>query len=167
MSAKTLLRNSIAQILFLSGFTAPERRGRGRFSIATFHRVLPEAERQAYPFPGLVVTPEELDNFLTYFSEHFDCGNLATQHERYLRGESLTRPLLAITFDDAQYDNYKYARLVLERHKIKASFFVPVAAVEKQELLWHDRLGFAVLALLRQKQDGLEQLMRILEAAGI
>jgi peptidoglycan/xylan/chitin deacetylase (PgdA/CDA1 family) len=124
--------------------------------------VLPEADRQAYPYPGLVVSPEELDVFLNYFTEHFDCGTLATQHERYLSGEITARPLLAITFDDAQHDNYKYARQVLERHRVKGSFFVPVVAVERQELLWHDRLGFAVLALLKQIPDGRERLMHIL-----
>jgi hypothetical protein len=42
-----------------------------------------------------------------------------------------------------------------------------VVAVERQELLWHDRLGFAVLALLEQAHGGREQLMRILAAAGL
>lgn len=131
----------------------------------TFHRVLPEAERLAYPYPGLVVTPQELDAFLTYLTEHFDCGALATQHERYLSGEIPARPLLAITFDDAQHDNYRNARPVLARYQIKASFFAPVVAVERQELLWHDRLGFAILSLL--KHGGRERLMQVLAAAGL
>ena len=137
MKAKIILRNSVAQLLFLSGITSPARCSRGRLSIVTFHRVLPEGERNNYPFPGLVVTPEELDEFLSYFTEHFDCGAISTQHERYLSGEKTERPLLAITFDDAQYDNFINARPVLARHQVKASFFVPVAAIERHELLWH------------------------------
>ena len=167
MSTKTHLRNSVARLLFLTGLTAPSRRARGHLSIVTFHRVLPETERQAYPFPGLVVTPEELDEFLAYFTGHFDCGALATQHERYLSGEIAARPLLAITFDDAQHDNFLNARPLLELHQVKASFFVPVAAVEQQELLWHDRLGFSILALLRQGSSGQEMLMHILASAGL
>lgn len=147
--------------------TMPARRSRGHLSIATFHRVLPDADRKNYPFPDLVVTPEELDVLLAYFTAHFDCGALATQHERYLSGEISVRPLLALTFDDAQQDNYCFARPVLERYRVKASFFVPVAAVERQELLWHDRLGFAVLMLLKQAHGGREHLMRILAAAGL
>ena len=167
MSSKTKLRDSISQLIYHTGLTSPARRGRGRLSIVTFHRVLPEAERQAYPLPGLVVTPEELDAFLTYFTEHFDCGALAAQHERNLRGEVTARPLLAFTFDDAQHDNYKYARPVLARHHVHASFFVPVDAVEHQELLWHDRLGFAILNLLKQAPDGRDRLTQILAAAGL
>ena len=167
MSAKKILRNSIAHLLFLMRLTAPERRGYGRLSVVTFHRVLPEADRQAYPYPGLVVTPEELGEFLAYFTEHFDCGALAAQHERYMSGEISARPLLAITFDDAQHDNYSHARPVLAQHHLKATFFVPVAAVERKELLWHDRLGFAILTLLKQTHGGRERLMRILATAGL
>lgn len=165
MNAKIYFRNSVAHSLFLTGITTPSLRGRGHLSIATFHRVLPEAERQAYPYPGLVVTPDELDAHLTYFTTHFDCGVLSTQHKRYLSGEVSARPLLALTFDDAQYDNYSNARTVLARHQVKASFFVPVMAVERQELLWHDRLGFAILALLKQTPDSQKKLMQILANA--
>jgi peptidoglycan/xylan/chitin deacetylase (PgdA/CDA1 family) len=167
MSVKIRLRNSAAHLLYATGLTSPGLRGRERLSIVTFHRVLPEAELRAYPYPGLVVTPEELDAFLAYFSDHFDCGALATQHERYLRCEASTRPLLALTFDDGQYDNYRNARPVLARRGLMASFFVPVSAVERRELLWHDRLGFSILALLRQTQGGEERLKRVLALAGL
>lgn len=167
MSIKKLLRNNVAQLLSLTGLTAPARRGHGRLSIATFHRVLTEAERQAYPLPGLCITPEELDALLAYFAEHFDCGTLATQHERYMIGETTTRPLLALTFDDAQHDNYLNARQLLAKHRVKASFFVPVEAVERQELLWHDRLGFAILALLNQADSGRQKLTLILDNTGL
>jgi peptidoglycan/xylan/chitin deacetylase (PgdA/CDA1 family) len=166
MSVKNNIRNIVAQFLYLMGVTSPSWRRRGQFSIVTFHRVLPEVERQAYPFPGLAVTPEEFDSFLTYFTEYFDCGSLATQHDRYLNGEIPPRPLLALTFDDAQHDNYSNARPLLARHQVKASFFVPVEAVERQEFLWHDRLGFAILALLNQVSGGREKLRRILDSAG-
>lgn len=167
MNIKTTLRNSIARLLFSAGLTSPRRRARGLFSIVTFHRVLPEIERAAYPFPGLVVTPRELDAFLGYFARHFDCGSLAAQHERYLKGDPRERPLLAITFDDANLDNHRHARPLLARHQVKASFFVPVQAVEQQEFLWYDRFGFAVHGLLSRGEGGRKQAMQILSAAGL
>lgn len=165
MHAKYMLRDGVARLLALTGFTAPARRARGFLSIATFHRVLPAPLRDAYPYPGLVVTPEELDAFLAYFCEHFDCGTLEAQHQRFLGGNSGARPLLALTFDDGQQDNFEYARPVLETYRLKASFFIPVVAMEQQELLWHDRLGFAVLALLRIGDGDRERLTGILAAA--
>ncbi len=164
---KVKLRNNVAKTLFETGITAPAARGRGRFSIVTFHRVLSDSERETYPFPGLVVTPNEFDSFLTYFTDNFDCGSLATQRKRYMSGEITSRPLLAITFDDAQYDNYINARPLLARHHVKATFFVPVEAVERQELLWHDRLGFAINSLLMQTKGGQEKLMQILGKVGL
>jgi len=109
------------------------------------------------------VTPQDLDAFLAYFTAHFDCGTLASQHARFVSGATPARPLLALTFDDAQYDNHRYARALLARHRLQASFFAPVLAVERQEPLWHDRLGFAVLALLGRGRDALA---RVLAAAG-
>jgi peptidoglycan/xylan/chitin deacetylase (PgdA/CDA1 family) len=167
MNAKIILRNAAARLFSVTKLTHPGRRSRGKFSIATFHRVLPEAERKKYPFPGLVVTPAELDSFLTYFKQHFDCGTLATQHQRFRRGEALPRPLLAVTFDDGQHDNHRHAAPVLARHGVKASFFIPVLAVERKELLWHDRLGFATQTLLSRNESGREQLKLVLAAAGL
>lgn len=167
MSVKIRLRNAVAELLFLAGLTSPRNRNRGRFAIVTFHRVLPERERQTYPYPGLVVTPDELDSFLAYFSEYFDCGSLATQHARYQGGESTRRPLLAITFDDGQFDNYQFARPVLAKHRLQASFFVPVVAMEQKSLLWHDRLGFAMLALLQRGPEGRARALHILADAGV
>ena len=166
MDTKEIVRNNIARFLSVMGLTQPACRNRGWLSIATFHRVLPAEQRQAYPYPRLAVTPQELDIFLAYFTQHFDCGTLATQHERYLSGETSARPLLAITFDDGQHDNYLNARPVLDRHQVKASFFVPVVALQQQELLWHDQLGFAILALLKQP-GGTQRLMMTLDEAGL
>jgi peptidoglycan/xylan/chitin deacetylase (PgdA/CDA1 family) len=167
MITKKNIVKGIATLLALSGVTSPSRCGKGLLSIVTFHRVLPEDQRRAYPFPGLVVTPDELDAFLAYFTEYFDCGTLANQHKRFLNGESTKRPLLAITFDDAQHDNHAHARPVLARHEVNASFFVPVEAVEKQELLWHDLLGFAVLTLLKGSNGEREKLSQLLSPFGL
>src|SRR4051812_44274787 len=80
MSFKSTLREAAARLLFHSGLTAHGWRARGRLSIATFHRVLPDAQRRVYPFPGLVVTPEELGAILGYLAQHFEIGTLAVQH---------------------------------------------------------------------------------------
>jgi peptidoglycan/xylan/chitin deacetylase (PgdA/CDA1 family) len=100
--------------------------------------------------------------FLTHFNRFFDCGPLALQHDRFIQREVTTKPLMALTFDDGQADNYFYALPILSKHTLKATFFIPVTAVEKGELLWHDRLGFAIKSLLAKGVDSRKCLIETL-----
>ena len=147
---KALVRDLIGGALSISGATRPRRFGRGRLTIATFHRVLPEEQRARYPFPMLAVTPEELGWYLDFFREHFLCTTLIGAWTLFNRDAFPERPLLAITFDDAQVDNFAHARPVLAERNLKASFYVPVEAVAEQAPLWHDRLGFAVVSAVEK-----------------
>ena len=167
MNVKSKLRAYAAKILFHSGLTLPKWRGRNRLTIVTFHRVLPEEIRIHYPYPGLAVTPEELDGLLSFFEAHFECGTLEAQHDCFIGGGSGRRPLLALTFDDAQFDNYLHARPMLARHGLNATFFAPVEAIQRRELLWHDRLGFSIGTLQDRGSEGQRSLNQHLGAAGI
>jgi peptidoglycan/xylan/chitin deacetylase (PgdA/CDA1 family) len=84
-----------------------------------------------------------------------------------LSGERLAKPLLAVTFDDGNKDNHSNARPILGQHHIHATFFVPVLAVQRHELLWHDRLGFALAALLSRDSYGPTRVSQILSEAGL
>lgn len=136
----------MAELLWSTTITHPATHHKKFFSVVTFHRVLPEHQRQHYPYPGIVVTPDDLDWFLTFFTRHYSCGTLGEMHTRWLLGESPAKPFLALTFDDGQRDNYDHAGPILAHHSVNASFFIPVEAIEQQAFLWHDRLGFALQA---------------------
>ena len=152
---KALIRDSLAATLYAVGLTRP-RRNQALY-VATFHRVLPEDELADYPLPQLVVTPEELGWFLDFFARHFECGPLDGTYERWAAGRTFARPLLAITFDDGQGDNFLHARPVLERAGVRATFFVPTEAVQQRTLLWHDRVGYVVHAWLRTRPEHAER----------
>ncbi len=47
---------------------------------------------------------------------------------------------IAVTFDDGFADNYHYARPILEKHGVSATFYIPSHAIETQEEFWWDRL---------------------------
>jgi len=148
MGLKARLRDVAAQALDRLGATRPARSARGQLTIVTFHRVLPENERRAYPFPGLAVTPDELRWHLRWLRGHFHCATLADAHGAVSAGEEGEHPWLAVTFDDGQLDNFVHAAPVLAEERVPASFFVPVAHLESGQPLWHDRVGFAVSAAL-------------------
>ena len=151
---RSFLRDGAAATAATCGLTAPRLRHEGRLLVVTLHRVLPPALRDSYPFPNLAVTPEELDWLLATLSLRYTLGPLAELHARHLAGERPAQPFAAITFDDGQLDNYEHALPVLARHGVRASFFVPVDAIDRSEPLWHDRLGFAALALRRAGRIG-------------
>jgi len=153
-SLRPLLRDVTVQALAATGMTVPGRTARSQLTVVTFHRVLPEALRRRYPLPGLVVTPEELDFLLEVFSRHYRCQRLDEGFREWRAGQHDERPRLCVTFDDGQLDNYEHARPLLDKHGVKATFFLPVDHVQTGQALWHDRMGFAVLHGLSQGRVG-------------
>jgi len=143
-SFKTLGRDMCGQVLSLSHVTSPAVRLRERLSIITFHRVLTEQQRKLYPLPGLAVTPEELDAHLKFATRHFRCLSLASALEHWALDRFSGPPLLAITFDDGQLDNYQNALPVLERNGVTASFYIPSRILEDPTPLWHDAIATSV-----------------------
>jgi peptidoglycan/xylan/chitin deacetylase (PgdA/CDA1 family) len=143
-SFKALTRDACGQALALSGITAPAVRLRQRLSIITFHRVLTESQRALYPLPGLAVTPNELDAHLKFATRHFRCLSLTAALDLWADGQYSGPPLLAITFDDGQLDNYENALPVLEQNQVTASFYIPSQILDDSSPLWHDALATSI-----------------------
>ena len=141
-------RDLAGDLLYAIGLTRPGR-GAHRLHVVTFHRVLPPAQLREYPLRGIAVSVEEFTWFVEFFSTHFTVDTLANAARRWEAGERPARPFLAITFDDGQRDNALHAVPVLERFGVRGSFFVPVQALQDDETLWHDRLGYAAARLGR------------------
>lgn len=164
--AKALVRDALATSMQRLGVTRPDRIGAGRLTIATFHRVLPEHLRKRYPYPNLAVTPEELDWFVGYFRRWFRVGSMVESLGDFRSGTAGPQPLLAITFDDGQLDNFEYARPVLAKHGVHATFYIPVEAIQRAQLIWHDRLGFALLDALAERPSARGELVQLLSPLG-
>ncbi|MGE0350255.1 polysaccharide deacetylase family protein [Hydrogenophaga sp.] len=152
--AKHFVRDAAAEVLYASHITRPSLRARNKLTIATFHRVLPASILAQYPLPGIAVTPEELKRFLEVFLEHYSVGTLRDSARLHQSGQRLDKPPLAITFDDGQLDNYRFALPVLDAMNVRASFFVVTDAVDGNEVLWHDKIAYAVQRL--QQRDARE-----------
>ena len=155
---KRIIRDIITDTLYRFRVTAPNFSNHGLCTIITFHRIFPENLRQQYPLPGLVTTPEELHWILKYCKQNYNCGSISDTIKKWKRKDKGIKPLMAVTFDDGQEDNYKYAVPVLENLGIKGTFFVPVSNIEKALPLWHDILGFTVLRLFEDGKTGLAEL---------
>ena len=163
-SLRLSARDGMGQLLLSLGVTRPARSARDLLTVATLHRVLPDEALKDYPLGQIAVSTEELAWMVALLQEHFTCETLSSAFHRWSRGERPSRPLLAVTFDDGQVDNFVHALPVLDNAGVKATFFVPVEAVDRDEPLWHDRLAFGVRRLLAVDRAGA---LRILAGLGL
>jgi peptidoglycan/xylan/chitin deacetylase (PgdA/CDA1 family) len=158
-SLRPLLRDMVGELLYQVGLTKPTPGSNHYFTIVTFHRVLPENQLKSYPLAEIAITPAELTWFIEVLGTYFTCGPLSENLARWHTGETTKRPLLAITFDDGQLDNFLHAKPILEAVGVRASFFVVVTNIELNELLWHDRLAYATSHFFEQNAQAAYQLL--------
>jgi peptidoglycan/xylan/chitin deacetylase (PgdA/CDA1 family) len=140
---RRLARGALASAAYALGLTRPERALAGRLTIVTLHRVLPPERRARYPMPHLAVPPRFFDELLAALAAAFDCRPL---HEAVAAAQAPRaggRPLLALTFDDGMRDNFEFARPLLARHRVRATFFAVAENAKSGRLLGHDRLAYA------------------------
>jgi peptidoglycan/xylan/chitin deacetylase (PgdA/CDA1 family) len=153
------VRDLGAELLRISTLSRPSRLAKDKLTVVTFHRVLPASELAQYPIPSIAVTPTELEWLVSLFQKHYTPGTLAEVATRFALGDRPERPLLAITFDDGQRDNFVHAAPVLDAHGVHASFFVVSDAIERNDTLWHDRIGYAVRTLCQNDPSGAQTLL--------
>lgn len=158
-SFRPFIRDMVGELLYQVGLTKPAGKGNHYFTIVTFHRVLPENQLKSYPLAEIAITPEELAWFIEVLGTYFTCGSLSANLARWQTGEMTKRPLLAITFDDGQLDNFLHAKPILEAAGICASFFVVVTNIERNEMLWHDRLAYATSHIFKQNAKAAYQFL--------
>jgi peptidoglycan/xylan/chitin deacetylase (PgdA/CDA1 family) len=161
---KLFATDCLAALLSVIGLSSFSRLSKNSLLIITFHRVLPEHLRCLYPYPGLVVSPEELEWILRTLGKHY---RITTTAEALSIFEQPNRqPALAVTFDDGQLDNYLYAKPVLDKLEIKGTFYLPVGNIEADSLIWHDKIGFPVARLLESTDSRCKLLNLLREEYG-
>ena len=110
-----------------------------------YHRVLAANECEGYPFPSLVMPADEFEQQVAWLARH---AEVVTAAEAARRGRSAganaDRPVVAITFDDGYADNYVVAAPILERHGLRATFFLASDFVGTGSLLWYDHAALMV-----------------------
>lgn len=121
-----------------------ERRMRSGLTVLTYHRVLPAAECVDYPFPSLVMPAEHFAAQVAWIAAH---ARAVTVSEGLAQSAPTTgRAPIALTFDDGYRDNARIVAPILERHGLRATFFVTSDFVEQGVPLWFDRGAVLVRA---------------------
>lgn len=108
----------------------------GRFPILVFHRVSPYADPLWPP-----LTPQVFEETLVLLKKHYLIFSL---DDLFLLDKDQLKKACFITFDDGFEDTFIWARPILLKHKIPATFFIPTAAIESQEIIWPLKLRNSV-----------------------
>lgn len=138
---KSVLRNLAADMCRITGATSLARRaGRSSLVILCYHRILPVAKRNAYTLPTLAVTPEAFDAQVAVAARHYRCLPLREAMAALEKGTP-SQPLLTVSLDDGYADNAVHAAPVLEKHGVRATFFVVSGLIDSTERTWYDLLG--------------------------
>jgi peptidoglycan/xylan/chitin deacetylase (PgdA/CDA1 family) len=88
---------------------------------------------------------DAFDQQLAWFARHYEVISL----DRLARGltgngNAWPRKAVAITFDDGYKDNYRNAFPILKKYAVPATIFLTTGAIDTGELLWFDRVGYAL-----------------------
>lgn len=111
--------------------------------VIVYHRVS-RPEDCAYDRAVIEATPEMFDEQMAMLKRRHvvvgkdELGAIVAGHEK------LRHPRVAITFDDGYRDNYSVAYPILRSHGLPGLFFLATQFVGSCELVWWDRIAFAV-----------------------
>ncbi len=100
--------------------------------ILMFHRVLPKSKievNDAYFIRGTLISQERLEKvILKYLKNNYSFKTISNLEN----SSSINQ--VALTFDDGYTDNYLYVKPILEKHKIKATFYPVIGYCKEQEI---------------------------------
>lgn len=100
--------------------------------IVVFHRV-----NDAYPTDPLTCSRGHFEDYVRFFAKFFEVVSLTEFLQRLETGADLTS-VMAITFDDGYSGNATIAAPILERHNLRASFFVTTDYLGTEHVPWWD-----------------------------
>lgn len=117
------------------------RRGTAGLPVLTYHRVGEIPPGYLFDPDVIDVTPSEFDAHLKIIGRYFSVIGI-DELVAHFAGVPLPPNPLMITFDDGYADNYHAALPILQRHGLKATFFITTDFIEDRRIFWWDRISY-------------------------
>lgn len=132
MKAQKILRKVLT---LTNGFPIRQLYG-GQGHILMFHSVVPQDDRLRISNNFLEVTPEHLENVITFFlRQGYQILSLDQLHERLQSGEN-RKKFVVFTFDDGYLDNLTYAYPVFKKYNVPFTIYVTTNFPDKKAIIW-------------------------------
>ena len=142
------MKLQLAQILGRSGLVpallALRRVGGSPWiTVLGYHRAGEVGAETEYDDGVVDVSPEAFERQLVFLKRW--CN--VVDHDQMLAfvgGSRLPKNPVHLTFDDGYLDNHDVVLPLLQRHGLKATFFITTSYVEQRRLFWWDRINLLV-----------------------
>jgi len=119
-------------------------------TVLNYHRVTTPDEAAELDEGVVDATPESLDRQLWILQRHFTLVSLSDLLS-HLEGHPLPPNPALVTFDDGYRDNLQVGLPILQRHGVRATFFVATKYVGERRLFWWDRVSWIVKHARRRR----------------
>lgn len=141
MSGMTLAKRWVKRGLVGSGLAGHLLRRRvlaGDVPVVMYHGISSHA-----------VGAAQLDEHLGFYARHFESRFFSQVDE-----PADDRPAIVLTFDDGMRNNFEQAVPLLEKHGMKATFFIVAGVFDGMRYLWNHRLCYQLYALPDSARPG-------------
>ena len=142
------MRERIARVFGRSGLastllTARRWLGSPLITILTYHRAADARAETDYDSGVIDVSPASLDRHLAVIREA--CTPIGLEDLfAFVGGAKLPPNPVLVTFDDGYLDNHDVVLPILQRHRVRATFFIATSYIEERRLFWWDRINLLV-----------------------
>ena len=109
--------------------------------VLTFHRVAEPAQPYLFDDGVIDTSPADFERQIATIAEHFTPIGIAETIAATDGGRLPPNPVL-VTFDDGYLDNFETALPILQRHGVRAVFFIATHFLSHRELFWWDKISF-------------------------
>lgn len=109
--------------------------------ILTFHRVAKVTPEYRFDEGVIGTTPDELASQIAVVGNYFNSVSLEDVMQ-FVDGAPLPENPVLVTFDDGYRDNREIALPILQRHGVKAVFFIATDYLTRRRIFWWDRISY-------------------------
>ncbi|MET0026775.1 MAG: polysaccharide deacetylase family protein [Candidatus Thiodiazotropha sp.] len=165
---KRIIKSAIANALYYSGMLSFLKKNKlsNKSFVLMYHRVLPSSLMESIHSTGGIVTDVELfSRHLDWLKEEFTILSVPELINIFEQGREIPSGSCVITFDDGWWDNYEFAKPLLEKKAVPAMIFLPYDYIGNDLVFWQEELLARLLALALS--EDLSQQAKLREITGL
>lgn len=125
MTVKALVKDFVAR----SGLLSLRLRSTSRLRVLMYHGVSSRS-----------LPPERLEEQLVYIKRYFDTYWASEIPDILNNLGAMNRPAVVLTFDDGLRNNVTFAAPLLEKHNVKATFYLVSDLLDGNSMLWNHEI---------------------------